>query len=177
MTTPQIKTLETSLNTLSTEDNTLSWEPYVQCCSDLAAAWLALSRDRKAIEYYTLAITCVEKAIAIAETAPLIEKAATLHLLLGNLYRKLGTHKLTGAHYQKAVSYQQKRCDADEDLGHTYLLVGGFLEQLWKLKLANTYYQKAKDCFKALFGPTHEHTLTAEKKLMQISKKQIKMKK
>lgn len=124
-----------------------------------AQAWEEQERPKKAIEYY-------EKAIALLSEARSSEDLAlrgTCYRSLGTQWRLLGHHKQTGDAYRLAITdYEAAFLDVpDMKLAEMYYLLASFLEQLWKLELAQQYYKKSFDQLCFCLGDSHANTQKA----------------
>ncbi len=128
-----------------------------------AESWEALERNKKAIECYGLALERLHEAASKNE----LILRADCHRAVGTQWRLLGKLKQTGEHYQKAIS-DLKGAYGDEKtlaLGEMYFVLGSFLEQIWKLELAATYYTLALEELLVCLGEGHPYVNKVREKI------------
>jgi tetratricopeptide (TPR) repeat protein len=132
-----------------------------------AEHWLEQGRHRKAIEQYDLAILALEKEGNDTETL------GDCHQELGSLWRLMGNNRNTGTHYTKAKDYYLETFGETPHIktASIYFLLGSFLEQIWKLKPAETYFSTALSHLESVVDHDHPHINATKDALNRIKAK------
>lgn len=133
-----------------------------------AEHWLEQHRHRKAIEQYDLAILALEN-----DTSPDNETLGDCHQELGSLWRLLGNNRKTGEHYTKAKDCYLATFGETPHIktASIYFLLGSFLEQIWKLKPAETYFSTALSHLESVVDSNHPHIDATKAALNRIKTK------
>lgn len=132
-----------------------------------AEHWLEQNRHRKAIEQYDLAILALERESNDTETL------GDCHQELGSLWRLLGNNRKTGEHYTKAKDCYLATFGETPHIktASIYFLLGSFLEQIWKLKPAGTYFATALSHLESVVESDHPHIQATKAALDRIKTK------
>jgi len=110
-----------------------------QYFAEQAIYWKKQNRDRYAISFYEKALEIYDKSQGYDE-----EKAEIL-FEVAHLWRFLGRTKNVGDLYLKSLSHFEKASKGQPSRNQAAVLfhLGNFLEQLFKLNIAITYYEKS----------------------------------
>ncbi len=159
----------TKINTYFSENGDATSYALAELYSQYAELWLGNDRHKKSIEYYNKALVIYD--VLYPDTP--CENRARCHLEVGQVWRLLGDNKKTGGYFQKALAeFKSIHSDTPHtDIARTLFLLGSFLEQIWKLTPALSYYKEAHEQLLSLLGDTHTHTQACKAALLRISGK------
>jgi tetratricopeptide (TPR) repeat protein len=139
---------------------------------NLSDQWVAISRNRKAIE-------CLEKCAKIL--SPISNATlflARTFLKIAQLYRKLGNNRASGAAFKQALTYYQEVYNSDHlELASMFSIMGSFMEQLMKLQAAENYYSSALKMVIRLGGTDHPQAERLSNQINTIQHKKLLYKK